>query len=513
MKKWIMILIMLPMFSTGAFAASSVSEAIDDMIIQDEDILILTGDLANNNDILAAIDIITWLNETKSKEASLKLANEVSSISQPTILIGGPCANTFTEEVMVSCDAWPYQPGQGIISSYDHNGQTVIVAAGTLEGDTRSLGKEFQNYEISSNLQASTTALFGKAEVGVCGNAICDTGETDQNCIADCSVERSVKLVSTLGHKHSPRISGNNIVWTRAHAGVDIRLYEGDTGRVVRVSDGNFAAIDGDYIIDNNHNVYHIPTGQKTNISGESIGEAPAIYDGKVVFAQGADVYMHNLNTNQKTKLFTATRPGGLSMYDNRVVYTDDIDAMSYDIYIYNIQTGQEIRLETGGAQYGPDIYGNTVVWEDTRGGDRDVYAYDISANQEWRVTSSLSNQIWPMIDGDIITWVDNRNGNEDVYYCDLSKNGLDGGCLANDKKTRVTYKTIHQGTADVSNNVLVWLEEKTTLNPGQITPTGRASSDDNVPVPVPMEGLSDKDVVVFQIPTGGLPPGFVIPS
>ena len=166
-----------------------------------------------------------------------------------------------------------------------------------------------------------------------------------------------------------------------------------------------------------------------------------------------------------------------------------------------------------GGTQYHPEIYGNTVVWEDNRGGDRDVYAYDLSTNQEWRVTSSLSNQIWPRIDGDIITWIDFRNGNEDVYYCMLSKNGLDGGCLANDKKTRVTYKTVEQATVDVSNNVLVWLEEKTTINPRELTPTGLASNDNAVPMPVTMEGLPDKDVFVYQIPIGGLPQGFVIPS
>lgn len=223
--------VMLSVFNAGVFAASSVSEAIDEMVAQDEEILIIIGDAANTNDNLAAADIGILLNETKNKAVDTKLVSEVSSINQPTVLIGGPCANPFTQEVMgVTCETWPYQPGQGIVSSYEYNGHTVIVVAGTLEGDTRSMGKEFQKYETSSKLQSSVTALFGKAEGGVCGNSICDTGETDQSCRQDCSNENSVRLTSTSGHKHSPKISGNNIIWGTQNG---LMLYKGNTGEVL----------------------------------------------------------------------------------------------------------------------------------------------------------------------------------------------------------------------------------------------------------------------------------------
>ena len=519
MKKWIMFLIVMSVLSTGVFAASSVSEAIDDMVAQNEEILIIAGDTANTNDILAATDIGILLNETKNKAVNTKLVSEVSSISQPTVLIGGPCANPFTEEVMgVTCATWPYQQGQGIVSSYEHNGQTVIVVAGTLEGDTRRMGKEFQKYETSSKLQSSTTSLFGKAEVvGGCGNDICETGETDQTCSEDCSDDGSVQLVSTSGHKHSPKISGNNVIWSKRSDG--ITLYKGSTGEIVTALGGRFASVDGDYIVDDNLRVYKISTGQKTSISGEQLqGEAPAVHNNKVVFAQSDDscesglpckVYMYDLNTEEKSLLFTANRPSGLSMYGNWVVYSDEPGDVDYpdplafpEIYAYNVQTGQEKRVTTAElAQYHPEIYGTTIVWEDSRGGDREVYAYDLSTNQEWRVTSALSNQIWPMIDGDIITWIDYRNGNEDVYYCELSKNGLNGGCLADDVKTRVTYSSLHQGTVDVSNNVLAWIGEVSSAvvpDPSQ---------------PYAGGGYTDKSVYVYQIPDGGLPSGFVVPS
>jgi len=519
MKKWIMLLLVMSVLSSAVLASSSVSDAIDNMVAQNEEILMVVGDASNTNDILAATDIGILLNETKNKAVDTKLVSEVSSISQPTVLIGGPCANPFTEEVMgVTCAAWPYQQGQGIVSSYEYNGQTVIVVAGTLEGDTRRMGKEFQKYETSSKLQGSTTALFGKAEVvGGCGNDICETGETDQTCAEDCSDDGSVQLVSTSGHKHSPKISGNNVIWSKRSDG--IVLYKGSTGEIVTALGGRFASIDGDYIVDDNLGVYKISTGQKTSIPGEQLqGEAPAVHNNKVVFTQSDDscesglpckVYMYDLNTEEKTLLFTANRPSGLAMYGNWVVYSDEPGDVDYpdplafpEIYAYNIQNGQNKRVTTAElAQYHPEIYGTTIVWEDSRGGDRDVYAYDLSTHQEWRVTSALSNQIWPMIDGDIITWIDYRNGNEDVYYCELSKNGLNGGCLADDVKTRVTYSSLHQGTVDVSNNVLAWIGETSSVvvpDPSQAYAGG---------------GYTDKSVYVFQIPDSGLPAGFVVPS
>ena len=509
MKKIIVLsFVMLMVLSTFGLAQGSVTEVINDMITQGDEVKIILSDNSNTQDTLTATDIGILL-LGNGKVTSTKLVSEVELIDGPTILIGGPCVNRFTEEVMKdTCETWSYQPGEGIISYYNSNGNLVLVVAGTLAGDTRRMGNEFKNYQKSTKLGASLLALFGKPESQECGNNICETGETDQSCSKDCSTESSIQLTSTSTNKGNPRISGNNLVWVGSNG---IMLYKGNTGEIKQIGGGSYADIDGDYVVSTKREVYQISTGRKKIIPSEYARGWPSIHNGKVVYFQPDEecpsqmcaVYLYDISTEDSRKLFVGKDPSGLGLSDEWVVYSDEPRGFEYpnpsafpNIYAYNIISGENKVISSAEqTQYHAQISGDFVVWEDKRGGDRDIYMYDLSSDKEWGVTNALGDQIWPVVDGNIISWVDYRNGNEDIYYCDMAKNGQSGGCLEDDRKTRVTFNSVHQGTVDVSNNVLVWTQETSDFKQAEGAPAGF--------------GSTDNEVFIFKIPEGGAPIGF----
>jgi len=69
-----------------------------------------------------------------------------TEIADPTdynlILIGGPCANPLVEKVFdMTCDAWPYEEGEGIIKLAANGDKVAMLVAGTTALDTRRTAK------------------------------------------------------------------------------------------------------------------------------------------------------------------------------------------------------------------------------------------------------------------------------------------------------------------------------------------------------------------------------------
>ena len=85
--------------------------------------------------------------------------------------------------------------------------------------------------------------------------------------------------------------------------------------------------------------------------------------------------------------------------------------------------TSPDTRLTDSSAneEY-PDADGSIIAWEDTRGVDRDIYAYDFSAGREFPVCTASGRQVTPKVGGEYVGWRDERNGNWDIYVYDLSQ-------------------------------------------------------------------------------------------
>jgi len=96
-----------------------------------------------------------------------------------------------------------------------------------------------------------------------------------------------------------------------------------------------------------------------------------------------------------------------------------------YDIYAYDLEKQTEFVLYDGpGDQLWPAIYGDTVVWghqESLPGVPEELWGYSIQEDRAFLISGSPGNKWYPDIWGDVVVWGDYRAGNWDVYGYDLS--------------------------------------------------------------------------------------------
>jgi len=78
-----------------------------------------------------------------------KLASEVSDPTMYNlVLVGGPCANPLVETVFgMSCDAWSYGAGEGVVKLAANGDKVAMLVAGTSAMDTRRAAKAVANFE------------------------------------------------------------------------------------------------------------------------------------------------------------------------------------------------------------------------------------------------------------------------------------------------------------------------------------------------------------------------------
>jgi len=104
---------------------------------------------------------------------------------------------------------------------------------------------------------------------------------------------------------------------------------------------------------------------------------------------------------------------------------------------------------------------------QDDKNSNEDIYYCDLSKNgqdggclvgdNKIQVTSDLAEQAVPYVYNNVITWKDKRNGNMDVYMCEITLNGQNGGCLANDNKTQVTFSIWAENPSAIFNDTIVY--------------------------------------------------------
>jgi len=217
--------------------------------------------------------------------------------------------------------------------------------------------------------------------------------------------------------------------------------------------------------------------------------DAPAIYGNKIVFAAmdkgdyfkgmlssailpfpNYDIYLYDLETRQMAQL-TNEEHGQTSprIYGDTVVWLDARNQkdsqMSMDIYALDLKTNKETRITANPTASEMAFSGNTIVWADDRYMDRaapflgindpklnyDIFAYDLNAKKEIRITKSKYNDRCPAIDGPQITWL--RQVTEykaDIYTYDLKSR----------KETLISHDGCAESTPTIQNNRIVWIDE-----------------------------------------------------
>ncbi|HWQ47492.1 MAG TPA: hypothetical protein VN414_00835 [Methanosarcina sp.] len=104
---------------------------------------------------------------------------------------------------------------------------------------------------------------------------------------------------------------------------------------------------------------------------------AYAIYEDKLVIFHSedqktTDIYLHDLYTEQETKITTSRFATSSAIYGDRIVWMGNpYDIVNYNIYMYDFSTKKETQLTTSGTAFDPVIYGDTIVWEDRKWEDK----------------------------------------------------------------------------------------------------------------------------------------------
>ncbi|MCK4445239.1 MAG: hypothetical protein KAW09_11890, partial [Thermoplasmata archaeon] len=99
------------------------------------------------------------------------------------------------------------------------------------------------------------------------------------------------------------------------------------------------------------------------------------------------------------------------------------------------------------------------VVWQDSRNDNTtgwDIYMFDLSTENETRITNSSDDEVYPRVDSGWIVWLDDRHANEsngwqkEVYAYNIE----------NEQETRITEDEYDQSDLEMDSGRLVWIDE-----------------------------------------------------
>ncbi len=193
-------------------------------------------------------------------------------------------------------------------------------------------------------------------------------------------------------HDVFPRISGDEVVWTRrtnASAAVDLVAYNIASGRTsvlpTQVYDLQ-AAVDGGQVV-----------------------FARAV-TGTIDSVRRSDIVLWNIGSGQlRTLSDSSAEQGSVDISGDGVVWIWH-HGEAFDVVYRNVRTGQTTNITNGwGRAALPRISGSRIVWQDDRSGDYDIYMYNLNTDREVRLTIEPGDQMRPAISGAWVIW-DDRN-------------------------------------------------------------------------------------------------------
>jgi beta propeller repeat protein len=126
-------------------------------------------------------------------------------------------------------------------------------------------------------------------------------------------------------------------------------------------------------------------------------------------------IRMMDLETGEQREIVGVNSQaiGAPSVSAGRIVWADDRGG-NYDVYLYDVASGAERQVTTDpGGQFNARISGGLIVWEDTRNStshyfpENDIYGYDLAAGTELPIATGPDHQGWPGVDGGRVVWTE----------------------------------------------------------------------------------------------------------
>ncbi|KKG12872.1 hypothetical protein EO97_02225, partial [Methanosarcina sp. 2.H.T.1A.15] len=324
----------------------------------------------------------------------------------------------------------------------------------------------------------------------------------------DLSTSTETQITESGSNQSEPAIYEDKIVWQDDRNGnLDIYLYDLSTSTETRIttneSNQSEPAIYGDKIVwvaevpiddpelapysyltvYNAICVYNLSTSTETQLSPGVRMWNPSIYGNKIVWEQEDAVgNEHMINTYDLStstgSLIAYERAGSADIYEDRIVWTQDLWDFRDHVFMYNISTSTKTELTSEGVHElgsgrSPAIYGDRIVWLPPGGG---IYMFTLAsagspaddssreAGTETQITTNGSEQTNPAIYGDRIVWMDSRTGN----YVDQSGHhygGLDIYMynLSTHNEIQITNDSSNKKLPAIYEDIIVWGESGST--------------------------------------------------
>jgi beta propeller repeat protein len=364
----------------------------------------------------------------------------------------------------------------------DENGAVVSGVAITWTTDNLVVASVDENGIVTGFAGGSATVRASAA--GLTGTASFHVVPALTFCKADGQLDSWCRLTDAPNTQDYPSVSGNRVVfgnWLAPgnKAVVLLDLLTGDTTTLTpKNTDNTIPTIDGDRVIyvrlpptgDWQLLTYDLNAGQETQFASadRNYGFGRLALSGhRAAWHMNRnnnwDIYTYDFNTKKETRLTTdTTDQADPAIFGDRATWADKRNHGTWwDLYTYDFTAGKETRLtQSPTLARGSAIFGDRIVWGDSRGGlfslyeydfnrsdherpvnadsfenaltmwgsriawmsaNDDIYAYDLDAGMQKRVTNLASAQQLPWISQDYLVWQDDWNGNLDIYIARLA--------------------------------------------------------------------------------------------
>lgn len=257
---------------------------------------------------------------------------------------------------------------------------------------------------------------------------------------------KPVMTAAPTADQTDPVMAGTVISWADRRTGIfDVVTYDTDAGQEQRLAlavplpapgtERSEPALDGQTLV-------WINTPPPDAAQGGTVAPTPALQAqtiGAYDLAHHKVLPLPNIGAGPKR------RP---SVSGPLIVYGDKRGG-DWDIYGYDMTTSTEFPIAVGGGAHGyTAMNGNTVVYEVYRDGSWDIMGYNVADKRTFPIAAGPGDQDYPQIAGNTVTYIDQgrAGGNPMLKLYDLET-----------KQTKTLTKDHRVARPAISGDVVVW--------------------------------------------------------
>ncbi|PIZ98368.1 MAG: hypothetical protein COX77_04745 [Candidatus Komeilibacteria bacterium CG_4_10_14_0_2_um_filter_37_10] len=154
------------------------------------------------------------------------------------------------------------------------------------------------------------------------------------------------------------------------------------------------------------------------------------------------EIYTYDLAT-KKTKILIQN---GLNHYFPTLSAQHVAWDSNNAIYVFNLlDNSLQVVGSNNYANFNSDLDGQNVVYQSYRGGNYDIYLYNLQTRSEVQITNSPADDEVPQLDGQVVTWKRKTvDGSYDIYYQNITSG-------TEKLYSQLTFKTLSANRVEIS--------------------------------------------------------------